>query len=359
MPNEERRKFFQYHPVYGYSGLPNVRDKFYGKYITHNSRGFRGPELDYEKPEGTERVVFIGDSQTWGWAVGDDETIPRLTGQLMNEIGKEAVYETVNLGATGYGVDQSYLRFITEGLRYDPDYVVFTYFADNDIWETSSAEAWGVEKPYIYEKEDGRLCVSNVPPARASGWPQDNLTFIMQEKFGIDDFKFRLGGLVVDLEQTHTARYFKNRSLNTALFRRWGSDDSDGLAAIKEHVGCLEREPGPALSDWNDKIDLALKLIYRIQRTAEEHGARFFVVTKPLERDYKSEQQEYTYKTIIKQLYEHRIDVIDLYPLAKVRGMDADATFQAAGHLTVRGNRLVAEALAERIAGIEQVQAGL
>ncbi|HEX7027608.1 MAG TPA: SGNH/GDSL hydrolase family protein [Gammaproteobacteria bacterium] len=349
MPNQERLDFFQYHPVFGFTGLPNIRKQFHGKYITHNSKGFRGAEIEYQKAENTKRVIFIGDSQTWGYGVSDNETISYFAGKMLNDKAGDVTYEALNLGASGYGIDQSYLRLITEGLRYRPDYVVLTYFADNDIWETVSTNTWGVEKPYIFEKEDGSLCVSNVPPRRASGWPSDNLAFIAENKFNIKGLKFNIAGFKFDLADTQIATYFKNRSINTSLFSGWGGNGGDILAVLKEHIGCLQSEPGPALPVLEARIDLVLKLIRRIQETVEKNGGKFFVVTKPVEEDYRNSWQRPEYRAVLARLKQLDINVIDVYAAGKDRNMPPEQLFITFGHLSAVGNLLIAEKVAELI----------
>ncbi|SMF52609.1 SGNH hydrolase-like domain-containing protein, acetyltransferase AlgX [Alteromonadaceae bacterium Bs31] len=344
-PNAERLDFFHYHPVYGYSGLPNVSKQFYGKVITHNSKGMRGPEIEYEAGDNVSRVAFIGDSQTWGWAVNDYETIPFFTNQILNNNSKKVAYEALNFGATGYGIDQSYLRFISEGLRYKPDYVVLTYFADNDIWETGAAEAWGVEKPFFFEKDDGSFCVSNIPPKRASGWPSDNL----EKKFDFDSLHFNVAGIELNFTDTQVVQYFKNRSLNTSLFGSWGSDNSEPLKAINKHIGCVQNEPAPEIAHWEDKVQLAIKLIDRIRAAVEERGGKFMVVTKPLEKDFRNHSMEYNYRTVLSQLNELGIEVIDLYHVFENADASPESLYQGAGHLTPYGNQLVAKNVATRI----------
>lgn len=348
-PNGERLDFFQYHPVYGFTGLPNISKEFYGKYITHNSRGFRGPEIEYQKAKGVKRVLFLGDSQTWGFGVGDNETIPYFAERILNNKKKDNVsYEALNLGASGFGIDQSYLRFIAEGLDYQPDYVVLTYFADNDIWETASTETWGVEKPYIYQKENGSFCVSNVPPRRASGWPSDNLAFIAENKLNIKDLKFAFAGVEFDLGNTQTATYFKNRSINASLFGGWGNDN-DAMAAIEKYIGCLEREPGPRLQTWQDEMDLVIKLIHRIDETVRENGGEFFVVTKPIEEDYRRNQQGPEYQAVLGGVQQLGIKVVDMYSVGKRKNVTGDKLFIEFGHLSAAGNRLIAENVADLI----------
>lgn len=348
MPSGERLDFFKYHPVYGFSGTPNIRKQLYGKYVTHNARGYRGPELDYQKSDGIKRVVFIGDSQTWGWGVSDDETIPYFTGQLLNERTSKSQYEVVNLGASGFGIDQSYLRLLMEGLRYQPDYVVFTYFADNDVWEMASTQAWGVEKPYLYENGEGELCISNFPPRRSSGWPADNLASIVENRFNLKALRFNIAGKELDLAKTQTAEYFKNRSLSMSLFDEWGVD-GDPVVSIKKHFDCVESKAGPELPSWSDKLHMAVKVIRQIKSTVEKNGGQFFVVAKPIEEDYRNNQQKADYQFMLSRLRHHGINVIDMHSVAIANGFAGDNLYIQYGHLSPAGNRLVAESLTGEI----------
>ncbi len=346
-PNSERLDFFQYHPVYGYSGLPSVSKRFYGKLITHNSKGMRGPEIEYKAADNVKRLAFIGDSQTWGWAVSDDETIPYFASEILNKKLEGITVESLNFGATGYGVDQSYLRYISEGIRYKPDIVVLTYFADNDIWETATSEAWGVEKPFFYEKVSGELCVSNIPPKRASGWPSDNL----ENKFDFKLLALQIGGFNIDFSKTQAARYFKNRSINSSLFASWGTDNSEPLKAIKNHIGCIEKEPAPEIKEWEDKISLTVNIIDQIKSTAEAQGSKFLVVTKPLEQDYRSGEAGYDYSTVLSRLNTLGITVVDMYSVFKEKGVPPEVAYQGAGHLTMPANWLVAETISLHLLG--------
>ena len=351
IPNQERLDFFQYHSVYGYAGIPNVDKTFHGKTITHNAKGLRGKEYSYEKPENTQRIAFIGDSQTWGWAVKNDETIPEFTQLVLSEINRDQPVEVLNFGATGYGVDQSYLRLISEGLHYQPDTVVLTYFSDNDIWETTSVKAWGVEKPYMYEKEDGKFCVSNVPPRRASGWPADNIGFILENRLNFSVPKVQFSAVTIDLSETHIARYFKDRNLTGPLLTMLGMTNGNPIAAIEQHLGCLEQEPGPVLTDWNERVLRTLNIIVLIRDTVEAAGGKFIVIAKPLEKDYKANAISRDYASIVNGLSDAKVDVVELFTEAKMVELQAESMYLAAGHLSPQGNYLAARKLAERITG--------
>jgi lysophospholipase L1-like esterase len=107
-----------------------------GTWVTTNSRGLRERDLPTAKPSGTRRVVFLGDSVTFGAGVRDDEAFPRLLESAVNGSGAGPV-ETVNTGVVGYNSIQEQARLEQVGLAYQPDVVVLT-FVVNDMLETFS-----------------------------------------------------------------------------------------------------------------------------------------------------------------------------------------------------------------------------
>lgn len=108
--------------------------------VTTNRFGFRNQDISVAKPEHTYRIIALGDSVTFGYEVGDDETFCYQLEQLLNaEPGLDSVrkYEVVNAGVIGYATVQG-LRFLQrELIRFDPDCLIVS-FAINDVtifWE--------------------------------------------------------------------------------------------------------------------------------------------------------------------------------------------------------------------------------
>lgn len=66
----------------------------------NNSLGLRGPELTDPRPVGGKRVLFLGDSFTWGWGVPDDASWPAVAGRLLRERGMTEV-EVANAAQPG------------------------------------------------------------------------------------------------------------------------------------------------------------------------------------------------------------------------------------------------------------------
>lgn len=99
-----------------------------------NERGFRGPVVPYPKAPGTRRIVYLGDSVTFGYRVARwEDTYPFVVDGLLDASDSLSI-ETVNLAVEGYSQWQEALVLADEGDRYAPDLVVIG-FVLNDVTE--------------------------------------------------------------------------------------------------------------------------------------------------------------------------------------------------------------------------------
>jgi lysophospholipase L1-like esterase len=127
-PSEDPRILFEPRPSFdGFSE---------GTWVQTNTRGLRERELSTEKPPGVTRLLFLGDSVTFGAGVRDDESFPRLLEAALAGGGSGRV-ETLNAGVVGYNTTQELARLQTVGLEYRPDVVVLT-FVVNDLLDAFS-----------------------------------------------------------------------------------------------------------------------------------------------------------------------------------------------------------------------------
>jgi hypothetical protein len=91
-----------------------------------NSAGFRANrEYDLIPPEGVVRIASFGDSFTHGAEVGNEDTW-----QHQLETMTEGV-EVLNFGVNAYGVDQAYLRYRRDAVRYAPHIVLIGFLVEN------------------------------------------------------------------------------------------------------------------------------------------------------------------------------------------------------------------------------------
>ena len=130
------------HPSLGWRLEPNARMLYatseFRVPVVYNSKGWRDVERTYAKPEGTFRVVVLGDSFMEAYSVPLEQSFAhQLESELIERTGQSV--EVINLGVGGYGTLQQYLAFVEEGIRYEPDAVVLGFFTNNDVSDNSLA----------------------------------------------------------------------------------------------------------------------------------------------------------------------------------------------------------------------------
>lgn len=113
-----------------------------------NDRGFRGPQVAQEKSRGVRRVLFVGDSNTFGIGVAHDAT---FSSRLHRWLGtsNDSSWEAINAGVPGYSVFQMARWLEKEGLALDADLVVIYPGAWNDftpcIEADDETQAWRID----------------------------------------------------------------------------------------------------------------------------------------------------------------------------------------------------------------------
>jgi len=98
-------------------------------YHRTNSDGFRGKEFRIPKPSNTFRIVFLGDSFTFGEGVKDDDIFTEKLAHLLNENRtiKATHFESLNFGVGGYNTEQSLFLLKNYALKTDPDSIILTH----------------------------------------------------------------------------------------------------------------------------------------------------------------------------------------------------------------------------------------
>jgi len=143
----------------GWNNIKSLHiDNYYGlgQPITHNSQTLRA-SADYtpDIPSGRYRFTCIGDSFTYGIA-GDGDTYPAQLEAFCT--GAQAL----NLGVPGHGLDQSYLRYLRDGVRFKSDVLVLGIISENFRRMSSNVFLTRYPKPQLaFDGES--ILTSNVP----------------------------------------------------------------------------------------------------------------------------------------------------------------------------------------------------
>ena len=125
----------------------NVDQKRTFPYRT-NAHGLRDRDRPAKAP-GTKRVLVIGDSYTWGYAIAEEEAYPQVAERLLAERGRPDI-EVINGGIPDYNSRQE--RQLLEQLMpiYQPD-AVFLAYVVNDA-EPSTAMPTPPEEVYRHSR---------------------------------------------------------------------------------------------------------------------------------------------------------------------------------------------------------------
>lgn len=105
--------------------------------FTSNNKGFRNVEdIKYEKDSDELRVLCLGDPHTLGYEVNRNETYASQLQSLMVSAGVKG--RVINAGVFGFSTSEELILLENEGYRYDPDFVVLGFFA-NDFQDNVQA----------------------------------------------------------------------------------------------------------------------------------------------------------------------------------------------------------------------------
>jgi lysophospholipase L1-like esterase len=301
--NPDQRHFWAYDPLLGWASRAGASgpfdNGFFRVHVEIGSRGLRGPERPYEKPPGTRRIVVVGDSFAWGFGVEwADGLAARLEAALPDT-------EVVDGAVSGYSTDQSLIWLRREGLRYEPDTVVYVLSGNDDIMNHMRRAYWIYYKPVFRLAPPHGLVLEGVPVPRASR--RERALHALRSRSALA------------------------RAIETALLGREAA-----------FVNPAHPLPGTA-----DAHRLTVALVNAMRAAARSVGADLVVVATP--RFWFSPTGSYA--RLLAELREAGHDVIDV---VAVPGWDAGTMeIPGDGHWNARGHALVAEALAARLGGVK------
>jgi len=106
-----------------------------------NALGFRSADLPRKKAPGVFRIVFLGDSTTFGWGVEAEERFSERLVARLNARGDGRRYEAINLGIPGYTSWHGRKAFEYFGLPWSPDMVIMSFGANDGKMISRRAKA--------------------------------------------------------------------------------------------------------------------------------------------------------------------------------------------------------------------------
>jgi hypothetical protein len=112
-------------PRLQYELIPGSRD---GQFKI-SAAGIRDKEYALPKPPGVFRILVIGDSIVYGFGIPQSDPISEQMEELLQRQASPRVsrFEVLNLGVTGYNMDQVVENLRTRGMSFRPDLIVYGY----------------------------------------------------------------------------------------------------------------------------------------------------------------------------------------------------------------------------------------
>lgn len=293
----------------------------YGEYqaeVRINDDSLRDVERPVAKPQGTFRILMLGDSLTEAEQVSLEETFAkRLERELTQSRGHTV--DVINAGLAAASPTTEYLMLINKGIKYAPDLVVCAY------------SLIGVGQDWQYRNEM-TFDAQGVPVERS------------QISRGLGGDVFYALYAYSRLAQMLVGNYVRVR-------RRATADDL--------MVSIFDDEDTPLEAEaWN----LTLRTIRAMKQYSEAHGARFLLIAIPFatqvypeaqignERQVKLPDTVRTSRRPQEMLERfsrtNGIAYVDLLPDFVVARDNAPLFFRYDTHLTPAGHQVIASALA-------------
>jgi lysophospholipase L1-like esterase len=127
-------------PIYGFVLKPNIVVPFvFETHLATNSLGLRDREFG-PKRSGEFRILSLGDSYALGFGVELEQSYGKVLERELNWRFPAVTFSVINAGVEGYGTRQMLMSFQHLRRQLQPDFVLATFVAGNDVYENAVFE---------------------------------------------------------------------------------------------------------------------------------------------------------------------------------------------------------------------------
>lgn len=234
-----------------------------------NSHGFRDHERTYAKPKNTFRILVLGDSYTEALQVALENAFPALLEKKLNEDARSIRFEVLNLGHSGFGTANAYMRYLNFGVKYSPDIVILAFLTGNDIRDNSKILN-RAEVGFYFRLDDGGKVVLDrslieeyertlTPTKRFFQFIKENsyLASLISERLYLMRFQLR-------------EKQFQN--LLAGGGHQGSREKVDELSDLNIYLPDMG-------SLWKEAYAVTEALFLKFRKSVEENGGRFLLVT--------------------------------------------------------------------------------
>lgn len=334
--------YIQFDPVLGWTHRPGVSEQLEGVTYTANSVGARAlREYVLEPPANIIRLAAFGPSFVHSDEVGDSQTWAAQLEQARSEL------EVMNWGVGGYGTDQAYLRYKTQGAAFQPRIVIIGFEEENIYRNVNRFRPFyrpgtglPLTKPLFITITTGLTMLEN---------PYDDVDQFYQM---LTEQPEQFLNEVCPYDYFCDATRYQARPLDVfASYRLWRT-----LLFEMSHNQSIEDDPESYQDSY--PAQMTLRLVSQFVEDVAKNGAIPLVLVFPEQStiaDYEA-GLEPVYQTGVTALRDQGVQVIDLagaFVEAKQTQNRPYEDFYASegGHFNELGNYVVAQAVLWHLCG--------
>lgn len=314
-------RYIDHDPMLGWKIKANGTSELYQA----NSQGIRA-DREYSEIPGANRirVSSFGDSFTHG-----DEVVNAATWQVQWE-SLDPSYEVINFGVGGYGPDQSYLRYLTQGRHFHSEFVLIGFMSENIFRVVNTFRPFYAEHSGLPLSKP-RFVLSN-----------EELTALPNPLDVLEGYKTLLREPVPTLATLGSHDWFYQHRYRQSTLDVFSSVR---LAKLLRYEALAKQEFG--YQTRSEAFQLSLEISTRFYRNVEGDHSIPVITLFPNKADLvavtRGDLPGYT--SFKAALEERQMRVFDIAGAFPCRQPDAgvQAYFEAGGHYSKEANKLIAQ----------------
>ena len=301
------RRHTKYDEELGWINIPDLAiEDMYGpgKAFHTNSQGFRNSrDFPISVPPGKIRILCNGDSFTMGYGEADEHAWCHQLESLDDRV------ETVNMGQGGYGIGQSFLWYMRDGVPLDHQVHLFV-FVSFDFFRTSQDAFMDYGKPLLKVGPDGHLVTTNVP---------------VPKRF------YRLPRLEKHLRRLEELRIYQ---LLSRLL--------------------VSPQPITPTYDERELQNVLLEVIEALREINQAKGSTLALVHLPLHQEFEDEDADRWRSWWKDAAQRENVPFVDMIgEMRELQLSQWNSMFGAHGHNSIEGNAYIASKLHERLVALD------
>jgi len=307
-------------PVPHQQGVRNAPGGFTFRY-SNNSLGWRG-SWEYRHVKQTEyRVLFLGDSFTYGTGVDDDQTFAAQVQKALSAAQQSV--EVLNAGCPGKGTDYALKCFQTVGRKFYPDLTVLCFFC-NDFEDNARGQYYNI----------GTRGDLSAKPLNCSGGALKTVLAY-------------LPGYNWLISWSQAANLVKQTGVNLLVNRapKTGPDATNGL------VVTYTRSAHGYVTAANKK--LTRLYVGQLNAAAKHAGGTLGICYIPIAQEVREYRRTHTIsadeRAMLKIAADNGMPLWSLTPLLALSGQPIDRLYYQEGHWTAAAHALAARYLSRQI----------